>query len=229
MLACGSHLRGQLDDNVAIDSINPDHFVTTECMKGHGDDTIVLPAGAVFQMNSIIDDAHNYMGPTATPIIFSNITIDANGSRLERTGNLNFRAFSIGSASVGAPNGNVSGTGNLTIRNAHIKDFQGQRRQRRRRRGGGMGAGGAIYLNGGGLTVENSTFESNSATGGNGSASCCGAGGGGGGVGGQRRQRRKWWFVHRCWWWRRLAGVMEEPEGTNKKTATLRVAAVAER
>ncbi|HXI90454.1 MAG TPA: hypothetical protein VNO24_10615, partial [Blastocatellia bacterium] len=47
------------DDNVAIDSINPDHFVPTECVKGNGNDTIVLPANAVFEMSSIINDAHN--------------------------------------------------------------------------------------------------------------------------------------------------------------------------
>jgi hypothetical protein len=172
------------DDNVAIDSINPDHFVTTECVRGNGNDTILLPANAVFQMSSITSDAHNYMGPTATPIIFSNITIEANGSRLERTGNLNIRAFSIGTTSVDAPRGTVSGTGNLTIRNAHIKGFKAKGGDGAGGGGGGLGAGGAIYVHGGGLMVEGSTFEANTATGGKGSALSGSAGGGGGGLGG---------------------------------------------
>jgi len=112
------------DDNKAIDSTNPDHFITTECVKGTGDDTIVLPSGAVFLMGRIIDDEHNPMGPTATPIVFSNITIEGNGSRLEHISNgVNYRLFSVGNASVeitsnGSPTTVVSGTGNLTIRNA---------------------------------------------------------------------------------------------------------------
>jgi hypothetical protein len=180
-----------LHTNLAIDSINPDgtdHFVTTDCVAGTGDDTIVLPASSVFTMGSIIDDAHNYMGPTATPIIFSNITIQANGSLLERTGNLNFRAFSIGSASIdlnpgGAPNV-VTGTGSLTIMNAHIKGFSAKGGNGASGGGGGMGAGGAIYVQSGVLTVESTTFEANSATGGKGGQQDSTAGGGGGGLSG---------------------------------------------
>jgi hypothetical protein len=183
-----------LHTNMAIDSINPDgtdHFVTTDCAAGTGNDTIVLPGGAVFQMGNIIDDAHNYMGPTATPIIFSNITIEANGSRLEPlTGSPQFRAFAVGTASINLnPGGTanvVSGTGSLTIRNGHIRGFVVKGGDGGDAGGGGgLGAGGAIYVNGGGLTVESCTFEANGAIGGNGGGGGgTGGGGGGGGLAG---------------------------------------------
>jgi hypothetical protein len=180
-----------LHTNMAIDSINldgTDHFVTTDCVAGTGNDTIVLPTGVTFQMGASIDDAHNYMGPTATPIVFSDITIFANGSLLESSGSPNFRAFSVGTASIdlnpgGTPNV-VSGTGNLTILNAHIKGFSVHGGNGASGGGGGMGAGGAIYVQGGTLTVESSTFEANSATGGQGSEQDSEAGGGGGGLSG---------------------------------------------
>src|ERR1700730_2578375 len=92
------------DRNIAIDSTDPDHFVVTHCTPGNGDDTIVLPAGAVFQMSGIILDAYNPNGPTATPIIFSNIDIEANGSTFQRVSTTeNFRAFAVGSASIDVP------------------------------------------------------------------------------------------------------------------------------
>src|SRR5215471_3175205 len=159
--------------NAAIASISPDGtetFVTTDCEPGTGVDTIILPTGAVFTMDGIIDDAINLTGPAGTPMILSDVTIEANGSRLEHLGNLNFRAFA------------VSNGGNLTIKNAHIKGFQAKGGNGRNGGGGGgLGAGGAIYVNAGGLTVESSTFEGNGATGGDGGN---GAGGGGGGLGG---------------------------------------------
>jgi uncharacterized repeat protein (TIGR02543 family) len=178
-------------NNIAIDSTIPDHFVATGCVPGDGNDTILLPTQAVFQLGTIVDDAHNPFGPTATPIIFSTITIEANGARLEHVGNLNMRAFAVGIASVdlnpgGTPNV-VSGTGSLTIRNAYIKGFVvkggdgglGAGGGGLGAGGGGLGAGGAIYLNGGGLTIENSTFEGNGAMGGNGGGGFGGGGGGG--------------------------------------------------
>src|SRR5215469_10655262 len=161
--------------NAAIASIAPDGtetIVTTDCEPGTGVDTIILPTGAVFTMDGIIDDAVNYTGPAGTPMILSDVTIEANGSRLERAGNLNFRAFA------------VSNGGNLTIKNAHIKGFQAKGGNGRNGGGGGgLGAGGAIYVNAGGLTVESSTFEGNGATGGDGGNGAGGVGGGGGGGG----------------------------------------------
>jgi CSLREA domain-containing protein len=181
------------DRNIAIDSTDPDHFVVTHCTPGNGDDTIVLPANAVFQMSGIIADANNAYGPTATPIIFSNINIEANGSTFQRTSTTeNYRAFAVGTASINVPAlggtaKTISGTGQLRIANAYIKDFKAKGGNGASGGGGGMGAGGAIYLQSGQVTLVNSTFENNSAIGGNGSdevTSFPEPGGGGGGLSG---------------------------------------------
>lgn len=178
---------------VAIDSTNPDHFYTTGCMPGSGNDIITLPDGAVLQMTSIVDDAHNPLGPAATPIVFSNIIIEANGATLVAAPDApNMRAFAVSTASIATPNGVLSGTGKLTIRNAYIKGFHVKGGDGMSGGGGGLGAGGAIYLDGRlggsavtGLTIENCAFDGNGATGGNGSFHAnTGPGGGGGGLGG---------------------------------------------
>jgi hypothetical protein len=185
------------DTNTFVDPAHPgDPAITTACASGKGSDTIALPDGAIFLFNnvasSIVDDPYNYMGPTATPIIFTKITIEGNGARMERPNPLrdfsgaNFRAFAVGFASIfpnpGSPA--VSGTGNLTLRNLYIKGFTARGGNGARGGGGGMGAGGAICVNGT-LTVENSTFENNGARGGDGSSHVTsGPGGGGGGLSG---------------------------------------------
>jgi hypothetical protein len=156
------------DNNIAIDTTNPDHFVTTDCEPGSGDDTIWLAQGAVFHMGSIVDDAYNYTGPTATPIVFSNIIIEANGSLLEHIQNgVNFRAFAVGIASIDVPSefggGTKSGSGNLTIRNAYIRGFT-VKGGNGADGGGGGGVRGAIYVNAGTLTIESCTFTNNGAT-----------------------------------------------------------------
>src|SRR6266480_4478865 len=63
---------------IAIDATDPDHFIITECVMGTGSgDTIILPSNGVFQLSNSLDgDAYNYMGPTATPMIFSTMTIE---------------------------------------------------------------------------------------------------------------------------------------------------------
>ncbi len=164
-------------------------FVTTGCAAGSGADTIALPAGGVFPMTAVLDDVHNPFGPTATPIVFSSIDIEGNGSRLESAASVPFRAFAVGQASVdlnpGGPPAVVSGIGNLTVRNLHVKGFSARGGDGGVDGGGGLGAGGAIYVRGGALTVEASTFEANHAQGGNGGSSAhTGGGGGGGGLGG---------------------------------------------
>ncbi len=179
------------DVDLAVDAANPDHFVVTECTPGNGDDTIVfdLPAGSVLQMDHAIPDSHNTTGPAATPIVFTNIVIEAGGIRFEHAGNSNFRAFAVGTATVdlspgGYPHG-VSGTGNLTIRNAHVKGFKVKGGDGADGGGGGLGAGGAIFVAGGSLSVDSCTFEGNSATGGDGSVNSTeDVGGGGGGLAG---------------------------------------------
>ena len=166
------------DENKAPDSFNADgsdHFIATQCVPGHGDDVIVLPAGAVLQMDHATLDGHNPFGPTATPMVTSNIRIEANGARFQHAGNKNFRAFA------------VSSTGRLTMSGAYIGGFTARGGDGALGGGGGLGAGGAIFLKGSGtLIVENSTFERNGAIGGNGSfypVNIAG-GGGGGGMGG---------------------------------------------
>ncbi|HWW14797.1 MAG TPA: choice-of-anchor Q domain-containing protein [Candidatus Dormibacteraeota bacterium] len=165
-------------NNVAINFVNPAgsvHFITTQCVPGTGDDTIVLPSGGVFLMNAIVDDAQNPFGPTATPLITSNITIEAFGATLQHTGSSKLRAFAVGS------------TGHLTLHSAYIKGFNTKGGDGAFGGGGGMGAGGAIYVHAGGLVVENTTFDGNAAVGGNGGGKGrgnTGGGGGGGGLGG---------------------------------------------
>jgi CSLREA domain-containing protein len=182
------------DDNIAIDPADPSNFIVTGCNKGSGDDIIVLPQGAVFQLNGPAVDQFNSLGPTATPLIFSNITIEANGSQLVGkangspvvgTPNQNFRAFAVGTATVDLseidPGRVVSGTGELTINNVYLKNFQSRGGDGASGGGGGLGAGGAIYLRDGELTLVNSTFQGNFAFGGNSGA---GKGGGAGGLSG---------------------------------------------
>jgi hypothetical protein len=196
------------DNNIAIagyDSNNDALFIQTQCFR-KGDvndpnDLIVLPVKATFLMNRIIDDADNYMGPTATPMITSNITIDARGSTLQFVQEFErsflhdfhketlprlFRAFAIDEG------------GQLELRSAHVVGFTvqggtgglvsdaaiGGFGSNEDGGGGGMGAGGAIYVHGGSLIVKSSTFEGNGAIGGDGAAKGSHGGGGGGGLGG---------------------------------------------
>jgi hypothetical protein len=176
-----------LQENLAIDTTSPDHFITTDCTAGGGNDTIVLPAGAVFKMSKFLDgDAYNPYGFTATPIIFSNVTIEGNGATIEWTGSGNVRLFAVGPASIDitSENRTVSGTGTLTLKNVYIKGFQAKGGDGADGGGGELGAGGAIYLQYGKLTVKNCTFDSNGAIGGNGAAGVSGGGGGMGGNGG---------------------------------------------
>lgn len=162
------------DNNVAIAGYGGSTplEIVTECVPGNGDDIIVLPTGAVLQLNRIVDDASNPAGPTATPIITSHITILANGATLQRTGSASYRLFTVGN------------TGHLTIRRAMIKGFRAKGGDGARGGGGGMGGGGAIYVMGGTLAVEASTFEANGAFGGAGGSGLSGGGGGIGGNGG---------------------------------------------
>jgi Divergent InlB B-repeat domain len=176
---------------IAIDQTDPDDFITTECVMGTGNgDTIILPIGGVLNLNTYLDgDAHNPYGLTATPIIFSTMTIEGAGATLQWTGgNTNVRLFAIGPASINAPHGTVAGTGAVTLRNVYVKGFHVKGGDGAvGGGGGGLGAGGAIYLQNGTLVVENSTFDGNGAVGGN-SPNVGGSGGGGGGLSGNGGQ-----------------------------------------
>ncbi len=145
-------------------------FVPTSCVAGSGDDTIILPNNAGMVLDLITDDADNFVGPAATPMITSTITIEANGAILQWNASAHARAFVVANG------------GNLTIRDAFIRSFSAKGGNGGfGGGGGGLGAGGAIYVaEGGSATVENSTFANNAATGGNGGAEGATAGGGGG-------------------------------------------------
>jgi len=123
------------------------------CTAGSGDDVIALQAGATYRMSAPVDDQYNPLGPTATPIVLTNITIEANGAQLVRsnpngttTGLPNFRAFAVSRVTAsnadcfnpvsatrfnllvcGVDQTNTLGIGpsqgHLTIRNAYIKEF----------------------------------------------------------------------------------------------------------
>jgi hypothetical protein len=169
---------------IAIDYTIPDHFITTGCEIGSGNDTIILPTGAIpptFQLTMDTSwDAHNPYGPTATPIINSNITVQGYGATLQWAGTGHARAFAVGPATITTPNGVSSGTGSLTLLNVQVTGFAAKGGDGAQGGGGGLGAGGAIYVQNGSLTVENSTFDANVATGGNGAGGGVAAGGGGG-------------------------------------------------
>lgn len=195
-----SNLRYSFDGvhGVAIDYTIPDHFITTGCAIGDGNDTIILPTSyptpTVQLSEDIVWDAYNYLGPTATPLIFSHITIEGNGATLEDVNTLpgsqvgtSIRMFAVGTASIKIPSGiTVSGTGSLTLHDLHIKGFQVVGGSGLDGGGGGLGAGGAIYVHNGILVVDRCTFEQNGATGGRAYDSTYGfpIGGGGGGLGG---------------------------------------------
>jgi Divergent InlB B-repeat domain len=193
------------DNNIAIDYVNADgtdHFIATQCVPGSGDDVIVLPPGAILPMTQITVDAHDPWGPTATPIIFSNITIDGFGAELGwgiGGSSVTARAFTVGYASVLLPDGTVAqGVGSLTLTNIYIKGFAAKGGDGASGGGGGLGAGGAVFVASslagttpnfaGSLTIIDSSFDSNTAAGGNANPNCsqdlCGDGGGGGGLGG---------------------------------------------
>jgi len=192
------------DASLAVDPANPTAVIAIDCPAGSGADTIILPANGVFQMSAFVNDAQNYLGPTATPIVFTTITIEGNGSRLERLQStrdfslLNYRAFAVGQGSVSrgpcGTSGVVCSTGALTLRNLYVKGFTAKGGNGTEGGGGGMGAGGAIYVHTGTLVVDRSTFVDNGAGGGNGGGTRVGpnaldensfdTGGGGGGLSG---------------------------------------------
>ena len=178
-----------LQTSLALSGVNSDgsdSFVVTNCTAGDGNDTIVLPIKGVFVLTAAVPDIHSILGPTANPIVFSNITIEGNGAQLWWLGAGHARAFSVGGAFVPLPGGGAAtGTGNLILRNLYIVGFTAKGGDGASGGGGGMGAGGAIFVKGGSVTVENSTFSTNSAVGGKGSTQDnAGFGGGGGGLGG---------------------------------------------
>ena len=166
--------------NIAISATDPDTFYTTGCVPGTGNnDRIVLRPFDVLIFDHPWTDAHNYTGPTATPIIFSGITIEGNGSTLQWVGSGNSRLFAVGDVSINDPNNSASGVGDLVLENVNVVGFHVKGGDGGSGAGGGMGAGGVIYVASGYLTVLNCTFNHNGAVGGNGSGGSPSGGGGG--------------------------------------------------
>jgi hypothetical protein len=114
--------------DTALNLTDPDSFYKTGCVLqgASGPFTIVLQK-SVYSFNTFWDrDAHNPFGLTATPIIFTNITIQGNGATLQWTGSGNSRLFAVGSASIfdTLDNKTVSGTGALRLESVYIKGFK---------------------------------------------------------------------------------------------------------
>src|SRR5688572_25782523 len=85
----------------AIHAANTDANVfgdfVLDCAAGSGDDTIVLPTGALLQMSKIFDDVASPFGPAATPMITSTITIEAHGTVLQWVSTGHARLFTVSS------------------------------------------------------------------------------------------------------------------------------------
>jgi hypothetical protein len=154
---------------------SPEVSFDTGCVAGSGDDVIQL-GGGTYSFGSGFRDRSNYTGPAALPFITSKITIEGAGAVLERRSESpRFRLAGVGP------------TGQIELREVHVRGFDVRGGNGAAGGGGGMGAGGAIFVHGGSLRVERSTFEGNRAAGGNGSSKVVindSGGGGGGGLGG---------------------------------------------
>ena len=90
----------EFGSHTALNLTDPDRFYTTGCVLqgASGPFTIVLQKAAVYSFNTFWDrDAHNPFGLTATPLIFTAITIQGNGATLQWTGSGNSRLFAVGS------------------------------------------------------------------------------------------------------------------------------------
>jgi CSLREA domain-containing protein len=143
------------------------------CATGGGSDTIVLAAGATYDLGTTPAVSSTAFGPSAFAIT-STIVISGNGATLTRSGTASARFFYVGAA------------GNLTLFNLTVSNGRHVGGNGGNGAGGGGGAagmGGAIF-NEGTVTLDRSTFTGNTAiggNGGNGSTSTTGTGGGGGG------------------------------------------------
>jgi hypothetical protein len=130
-----------------IEAINNANATTgqphTDCVAGtpSGADTIVLPGGGLFDVNT--SDNDNDYGYNGLPEIASTIIIEGDGATIRRTGNENFRLIS------------VITSGDLTLNDVTLS-------------GGDPGYyyGGAINVYQGKLAVNDSTLTGNKADGG---------------------------------------------------------------
>ncbi len=125
----------------AIINANNNDSTYIDCAAGSGteEDVIILPNGGVF---SLTDFHENFSGYTGLPVISSDITIEGNGSTIQRdaSGGLDFRLLGVNSS------------GDLTINDLTIQGFYIDN------------SGGAIRVNDGMLEINDSVLQDNSAT-----------------------------------------------------------------
>ncbi len=166
---------GQCSLREAIINANNDAATHADCTAGSGADIITLPAATTF---ALTNSFAAYNGNTGLPQVTSAITIDGNGSTIDRNSGTGFRLFALSSAgnltlndltlTDGAMTSDVGGGGiynnggTLTINDSTLSGNNGT----------GSQGGGAIHANGGTTTVNDSTFTSNTAA----------SSGGGGGI-----------------------------------------------
>lgn len=114
-----------------INANNDDTSGSIECSPGSGADVIELPQNATLVYTTTFGVS------SAIPTIQSDITIEANGSTIQRTGGDNFRLISVQE-------------GDLTLNQATVTG------------GTANPGGGGIFVNGGTLTLTSSTIIGNS-------------------------------------------------------------------
>ncbi|WP_204104834.1 MULTISPECIES: DUF4347 domain-containing protein [Spirulina sp. CCY15215] len=114
-------------------------------------DTINLGANTTFNLTQA-ENVDNFYGATGLPVIVDDITINGNGSTIQRSSGPDFRIFLIaGPGTVGFFNGK----GKLTLDNVTIKGGRAV---------GTAGAtddGGGVFNSGGQLIIRNSTITEN--------------------------------------------------------------------
>ena len=162
---------GQCSLREAIINANNDAATHVDCVAGSGADIITLPSSATF---AIADSYASYSGNTGLPQVTTHITVEGNGSTIDRNSATEFRLFAISSAgnltlndltlTDGAVNTDRGGGavmtdgGTLTINDSTLSGHSGNNSQ----------GGGAIHARGGTTTINRSTLHTNQANNGGG-------------------------------------------------------------
>jgi hypothetical protein len=132
----------------AIVNANNDAATHPDCTAGNGADTIVLQPGSVHTLTNI---NNTFSGPIGLPVLTSEITIEGNGSTIERASSApNFRLLA------------VQFPGNSTQR-TYLKDVTLRGGVAGNPHSPAVGDQGGGILNFGVLTIENSTISGNTA------------------------------------------------------------------
>lgn len=112
-----------------------------DCAAGdpNGADIIALPSGGSFSVNKSVD---YYYGYTGLPVINSTITVEGNGSTIQRTGNKDLRFFTVVAYS--------ENEGNLTLNDLTLTGGKNE-----------YYSGGAVYSYRAELTINDCTITGN--------------------------------------------------------------------